>query len=611
MITTNKPTFSIVVNTIDRADSLRCLLQALEHQSYPEFEVIIVVGPTKDHTLEVLAPFEDRVRILRCPTAILGQSRNIGLLAARGDYVAFIDDDAIPCQRWLEQLVRIFQTSSTDFTGGVVWAAHPMFSTLQFRLGVFSALAEQTDVRASWIDTLISNGKASHWVIRTMGTNTIVRRQALLDARGFDEFFRLLADEADLALRMARLGHHLHPVKEAAVYHFPGSSRNRIAFTAKGRWWIRTNARVYVGIKHGLESGEVLRNIVRRSVRSPGENMLMYLGYLRQHNLSIWEVFYMLGQEVLAYLDGVTRGLFIPRRLIPAAAIQEARQNTIPIQKFQNEGSPMQPTVDPVTGYIPKISMPERPLRLCLLSSMYPPTGYEGVARLTHLMAKGLFELGHSVHVITLGEKEDVAFYDGAFVHHIPLTTKRYLRYRHMHNLFSTLNHSHNIYNKVKRLILNDGIELVDSALWQYEGLVTLKSGLLPVVVRLVTAMKQISEIQQSRTEEFALMGDLERSFLEAATYLLPNTQATLDAVRNVYRLEGTLDNRCTIVPYGIVPASEDQVRPFDPQHIPETSHCVVRRAPGKTERHPGFVRRDPFGAQAISSGPLHNCGSR
>ncbi|MGD8792861.1 MAG: glycosyltransferase family A protein, partial [Anaerolineae bacterium] len=109
-MTTADPTFSLVINTIDRVESLHTLLRTLEHQSYPHFEVIVVVGPTRDDTLDMLAEYEGRVRVLRCPTANLGRSRNVGLLAAGGDIVAFIDDDAVPCQRWLEQLARLFQS---------------------------------------------------------------------------------------------------------------------------------------------------------------------------------------------------------------------------------------------------------------------------------------------------------------------------------------------------------------------------------------------------------------------------------------------------------------------------------------------------------------------
>jgi len=554
--------FSVIINTIDRAGPLLTLLRALEHQSYPDFEVIIVVGPTRDNTMEVLSEYDGRIRLLRCPTANLCQSRNLGLLTARGDIVAFIDDDAVPCKRWLEQFAHIYKDESIEVTGGAVWAVHPRFSILQFRLGIFSSLAEQVDVRSSWIDHIVPPGMSSHWATRFMGTNMVGRRQVFLDARGFDEFYRLLADEADLALRLASAGKAVYPVNEAVVYHIPGSSRNREAFTYQGKWWIRTGARLYLGIKHGLSAGDSLRAVILRSLRSAGANLPGYLVLLHERKYSLIEFIWMSVNEIRESISALYQGLFIPRRLIHSSDIEEAQKMSKPILKYQNQDSPKQPSVDPVTGSKPNITMSEPPLRLCLLSGEYPPVAYGGVARLTHLMAKGLFELGHSVHVITRGEREEVTFYDGAYVHKIPHRPIRYERYQQLFTLYHTLNYSHSVYEAVKRLILNDGIQIVDSPLWQYEGLVTLVSGITPVVIRLVTALRQISEINKSRSTEFSLIGDLERSFIEQANYLLPNTQATLDAVLEVYGVKLT-DQRWTIVPYGIEPAPDDQIRPF------------------------------------------------
>jgi glycogen(starch) synthase len=201
-MTTADLAFSIVVNTVDRAESLRTLLRALEHQSYANFEVVVVVGPTRDHTLDVVAEYGDRVRVLRCPTANLSRSRNIGLAAARGDIVAYIDDDAVPSYHWLAQLARLFADPELAATGGVVYLIHPNQPALQHRIGIASALSEQCDVRSSWLEALVPPGDSSWWVGRMMGTNMAFRRRALADIGGFDEFFVWVFDDTDVCLRL-------------------------------------------------------------------------------------------------------------------------------------------------------------------------------------------------------------------------------------------------------------------------------------------------------------------------------------------------------------------------------------------------------------------------
>ena len=120
---------SVIVNTVGRAAPLATLLAALEHQSFPYFEVIVVVGPTQDATLAVLAPYADRVRVL-LPRADLDGSRNIGLLAARGEIIAFIDDDAVPCYHWLAQIVNAFATVQDLARTPPLWVAASIWSTL-------------------------------------------------------------------------------------------------------------------------------------------------------------------------------------------------------------------------------------------------------------------------------------------------------------------------------------------------------------------------------------------------------------------------------------------------------------------------------------------------
>lgn len=564
-MTTAELTISLIVNTTDRAASLLTLLRALEHQSYSAFEVIAVVGPTRDNTLEVLSAYNGRVRILRCPQANLSQSRNIGLQAARGDVVAYIDDDAVPCQRWLEQLARLFQDPELTATGGIVYNVHPLQPQVQEHLGIVSSLSEHVDVRASRLVNIVPVGEGAHWESRVMGTNMAFRREALLGVGGFDEFYIYISEETDVAMRLAQAGKTTLPVLEAAVYHVPASSRNRVVFTHLGRFWrLATRAQVYFSIKNGPIAGDSGGTILIRCLHLMHGHWLLFNQLRRQGHFTWWQQVQRGIGEVYGGLEGAAGGLLHSRRLIEPTQLEAMSESTDPVLQFQNTASASQPAIDPVSGHQPAISLSEPPLRICLLSSTYPPTQYDGVGRLTNLMARGLFELGHQVHVITGGDSDRMAFFDGAYVHYMPYELKRYEQYKLFTDLFHTLNRSHAVYETVKRLKFNDAIQIVDSPLWLYEGLVTALSGILPVVVRLVTAHLQVSALHQEHQEDDRLVGEMERSLIERAAHVLPNTQATLDAVQKVYGLHLSPD-RYTIVPYGLEPAPDEAIRPFNP----------------------------------------------
>ncbi len=578
-------TISLIVNTTDRAGPLRTLLRSLEHQSYPHFEVIVVVGPTHDDTLDMLSEYAGRVRVLRCPQANLSQSRNIGLRAAAGDIVAYIDDDAVPARHWLAQLARLFQNPDLDATGGVVYLIHPRRPQIQHRLGLTSSLFEQEVMRDSYLEQIVPPGDGRQWVARMMGTNMAFRRRALLAVGGFDEFYVYIAEEADVMLRLVNAGYTLHPVRESPVYHVPASSRHRVIYTYAARWWLQTRSGVYFSIKNGRAAGDPPQAILLRCLHLFHGHWIWYGQLRREGHISLAQLWRMRLGEVRGALEGAFGGLLRPRRLIPTA--ERSMSTTPAFQPFLEPDRPSPPAVDPLTGHQPRPAPTEgEPLRICLLSATYPPAQFDGIARLTHLMARGLFELGHTVHVIARGERETVTFRDGAYVHRIPYRLERYDRYRRYPTLYHTLNYSHAVHERVKRLLWNDGVQIVDSPIWQFEGLVTAVGGLLPVVVRLVTSYRQIAAMQGLHDDNARLMGDVEELFLRQADHLLPNTAATLATVRRLYDLPD-LDGRYTIVPYGIVPAPDEATRPFDTDRPPDTLTVLFV---GRLEQRKGIL---------------------
>lgn len=579
-------TFSLIVNTTDRAGPLRTLLRALEQQSYPHFEVVVVVGPTRDNTMEMLADYADRVRVLRCAHANLSESRNIGLLAARGDLVAYIDDDAVPCYHWLEHLSRLFADPHIDATGGVVYMIHPQEAIIQHRIGLMSSMFEHYDVRASWLEHLAPAGLGSQWAARMMGTNMAFRRVPLLDVGGFDEFYVYIGEETDVMLRMVNAGYTVYPVKESPVYHVPASSRNRTMFSAYGRWWMQTRSGTYFTIKNGRSAGDPAGRILLRCLYLIHGHWLAYGQSRRERKITFTQLWRMRLGELYAITAGTLAGLRPQRPLIDEATRKAAMHVSEPILPFQNAASAYQGAVNPISGRQPLRALPDPPLRLCLLSGAYPPEQYDGVGRLTNLMAQGLHECGHTVHVIARGEREAVSFYDGAFVHRIPYQAERYSVYRRFPGLFHTLNYSHAVYEKVRRMLSNDGIQLVDSPIWQYEGLVTAMSGIAPTVVRLVTASPQLARIHADAGEEPRLMAEMERALIARAQHILPNTAATLAAARDLYGA-ALLEGRSTLVPYGIVPAPDEAARPFNLQQPPERLTVLFV---GRLEKRKGIM---------------------
>ncbi len=104
------PHVSVVVGTRERAGQLGRALDSVLAQEHPRFEVVVVDNaPVTGDTRELVErKYGERVRYVCEPVPGLAIAHNTGLAAARGEVVAFTDDDVIADPRWLTELTAPF-----------------------------------------------------------------------------------------------------------------------------------------------------------------------------------------------------------------------------------------------------------------------------------------------------------------------------------------------------------------------------------------------------------------------------------------------------------------------------------------------------------------------
>ena len=91
----DNPPVSIVVTTVNRLEYLKRALRSLEHQTYRQFEVIVLDDGSSDGTVEFLSGFRPwfAFQWLKFSSRERSFLRNEGVAAARGELIAFLDDD--------------------------------------------------------------------------------------------------------------------------------------------------------------------------------------------------------------------------------------------------------------------------------------------------------------------------------------------------------------------------------------------------------------------------------------------------------------------------------------------------------------------------------------
>lgn len=120
------PLLTVVVCTLGQDPRLRLTVASLLKQTYGPLELVVVDNdPPSGRVPELLTSVDDeRLRIVPEHRRGLSWARNAGLAAARGNIVAFTDDDAVADPDWLIHLVAPFaEDAQVRSTTGLVLPA--------------------------------------------------------------------------------------------------------------------------------------------------------------------------------------------------------------------------------------------------------------------------------------------------------------------------------------------------------------------------------------------------------------------------------------------------------------------------------------------------------
>ena len=199
----NWPLISVVVCSYNGHRTLRECLAGISKVEYPNFEVIVIDDGSSPPLEPIVAQYG--FRAIRTPNQGLSAARNLGMQAAKGEIVAYIDDDAYPDPDWLTYLADSFLKTTHVGIGGPNIAPPG-----DGRIADCVANAPGGPVHV-----LLSDDTAEH----IPGCNMAFRKAALQAIGGFDPQFRVAGDDVDLCWRLQRQGETLgfHPA--AMVWH--------------------------------------------------------------------------------------------------------------------------------------------------------------------------------------------------------------------------------------------------------------------------------------------------------------------------------------------------------------------------------------------------------
>jgi glycosyltransferase involved in cell wall biosynthesis len=206
-----RPRVSVVIATYNRAGMVGTAIRSVLDQTHADLELVVVDDCSPDDTRRVVQAIHDpRVRYLRHPSNRgLPAGRNTGIRAARGEFVAFLDDDDTWRPTKLERQLKAVEGADAVLCGAVI-----------------EGRGVKTFERVQVTCARLRRGN------RFDPSSLLVRTSVIADV-GFDESLRF-GEDWDAFIRIAERGAIAYLPEPLLVYNDGGHQRmtNEGRFTA-------------------------------------------------------------------------------------------------------------------------------------------------------------------------------------------------------------------------------------------------------------------------------------------------------------------------------------------------------------------------------------------
>lgn len=230
---------SIAICTHNRSADVAICMEHLHPQiDFAVAELVVVdsaSSPEEAQALDLCVQACPNARLIRLSEPGISLARNVALAATSGEWLAFLDDDAIPRPDWFRNVRRLAAIAPEDcaIVGGDIAPAFPegMRPRLGRRWRQYLSLIDQPDESFTASDAAVC------------GVNSLYRRAYLLDCQGFPQSLgrvgtTLLSGEEKLVQEIALLnGWKVGRSDRMRVAHRVPASRLRRRWVTRRAFW--------------------------------------------------------------------------------------------------------------------------------------------------------------------------------------------------------------------------------------------------------------------------------------------------------------------------------------------------------------------------------------
>lgn len=172
---------SVVIPAFNAATTIDETLRSVRAQTHRNLEILVVDDGSQDETLDVAqahALIDPRVRVLQQQNAGVAAARNHGWQKAKSDFIAFVDADDLWAETKIERQLEALLIGGERV--GLVYAWYQLIDSASRILQHGGRPVHEGDV----LDEICAGNFIGN------GSAVLVRRQALIDAQGFESGLR-------------------------------------------------------------------------------------------------------------------------------------------------------------------------------------------------------------------------------------------------------------------------------------------------------------------------------------------------------------------------------------------------------------------------------------
>ncbi|WP_158826671.1 glycosyltransferase [Mucilaginibacter lacusdianchii] len=202
--------FSIIIPLYNRPQEIKELLESLTHQTYKQFEVLVIEDGSVNDAKDIVTGFMHQLDLHYYVKTNEGQgfTRNFGFERAKGDYFIIFDSDILVPENYLEVVNHRLTTDYLDAYGGPD-DAHPSFTPMQKAISY--------SMTSPFTTGGIRGNKKGIGQFHPRSFNMGVSRQVWQKVGGF--IITRLGEDIEYSIRIHTADFKIGLIPEAKVYH--------------------------------------------------------------------------------------------------------------------------------------------------------------------------------------------------------------------------------------------------------------------------------------------------------------------------------------------------------------------------------------------------------